>query len=103
MGVALDQNKKLNLIRLEGEVDIGMAAELKQLLLQALGSGKEMRVSVQSATSVDVTALQLLWAAEREARGSGVAFTLAGEIPKPVSDSLISAGFQKFPVSADAK
>ena len=60
------------------------AAELKAVLLQALDSGKTVRVSLEAATYLDVTAIELLWAAEREAIKRGVGFTLAEPAPEGV-------------------
>jgi hypothetical protein len=39
-----------------------------------------------------------LWAAEREARTTGVGFSLAGPVPEPVSAALKEAGLERFPV-----
>ncbi len=69
MGVTLEQSERLIVLRLEGVIDIASAAELKLLLQDALKSGKEVSVSLEAATELDVTVFQLLWAAEREARG----------------------------------
>ena len=101
MGVTLEQSEALNLFRLEGAVGIGCAAEFKGLLNQAFGSGREMRVSLQGATDLDVTAVQLLWAAERKAKGAGVAFSYDGAVPEQVLAALSEAGLQQFiiPVS----
>jgi anti-anti-sigma factor len=99
MAVTLDQSEALCVIRLEGEVGIASAAELKKLLLQALASGRELRVDLEGATELDVTAWQLLWAAEREARGSGVGFALAGRLPEKISAAVRDAGFDEFPVA----
>ena len=60
-------------------------------------------MDLESATELDVTALQLLWAAEREARGSGVGFTLAGRVPEEISVAVSDAGFKNFPVPVDPK
>ena len=72
MGVTLEQEETLNLLRLEGAVEIGCAAEFKGLLAQALASGRALRISLEGATDLDVTAVQLLWAAERKAKKAGV-------------------------------
>jgi len=101
--VTLEQSETLCVIRLNGEINIGSAAELKKLLLQALASGRELRVDLEHATELDVTAWQLLWAAEREARGSGRGFTLAGRVPGEISLAVGDAGFEKFPVGVDPK
>ncbi|MGB8011103.1 MAG: STAS domain-containing protein [Terriglobales bacterium] len=103
MPVSLTQSEGLCLIGLEGEIDIASATELKKLLLQALGSGQEVRVDVERATEMDVTALQLLWAAEREARGAGRAIRLAGRVPDEIAVSVGESGFEQFPIPADSK
>lgn len=103
MPITLNQNEGLCLIRMEGEINISSAAELKKLLIEGLASGSELRVDLERATELDVTALQLLWAAEREARGLGAGFTLAGRVPEEISVALSDAGFEKFPIPVDQK
>jgi len=101
--VTLDQNENFCLLRLEGEIDITSATELKTLLLQGLASGRELRVDLERATDLDVTAMQLLWAAEREARRSGMGITLTGRVPKEISSAAGDAGFESFPVPENPK
>jgi anti-anti-sigma regulatory factor len=96
MGISLDESKSKVVIGLEGAVDISSAAELKTLLLRALHCGKKVRVSLNGATDLDVTAVQLLWAAEREASKAGVGFSFVGPAPAEVSAALGEAGFQQF-------
>ena len=103
MGITLKQSKKSTVIRLEGAIDIAAAAEFKKLLLQACGSGKEVRVALDGATDLDVTAVQLIWAARRSAEAAGVAFTLSGAVPESVSSSLGYAGLQQYLVPLDAR
>ncbi len=108
MPVTLEQTDTVSLIRLEGAIGIGLAGELKTLLVQALepvqdGPAKEVRIALAGATDLDVTALQLLWAAERKAKRAGVAFALEGGWPEPVSLALTHSGFQSFLVPVDAR
>jgi anti-anti-sigma factor len=103
MAVNLDQSEALCVIRLDGEINIGSAAELKKLLLQALATGRELRIDLEHATELDVTALQLLWAAEREARGSSRGFTLAGRVPEEISAAVVDAGLETFPAGLDRR
>ena len=103
MPITLDQNEALCLIRLEGDIDIASAIELKKLLIEALASGKEMRVDLERVIELDLTALQLFWAAEREARGKGTGFRLAGRVPEVIAVALGDAGFEKFPIPMDTK
>ena len=100
MSVSCNEGQELSLLRCEGDVKVSSAAELKQLLLRALERGKDIQVDLASVTEVDITTLQLLWAAEREAKGAGVGFSLAGELPAGVAATLAAAGFQSFPSSA---
>jgi anti-anti-sigma regulatory factor len=63
MAIAIEESDLGNLVVLEGTIDISSAGELKAVLLKALGSGKDVCISLDAATYLDVTAVQLLWAA----------------------------------------
>ena len=102
MPIILDQNEASCRIRLEGEINISSAAELKKLLLEALSSGKEIHLDMERATELDVTALQLVWAVEHEAKASGVKFIRVGP-PQEISIGCEEAGFQMFRVLAESK
>src|SRR6202035_4656729 len=98
MPVALDQSEEISSIQLVGAVNIACAAELKNLLLQSLASGADLRVDLERATSLDITALQLLWAAGRKAELTGTGFRLAGPPSEEILVAAADAGFEKFPV-----
>ena len=42
-------------------VDIAQASQLKQALIEAIGSASRVVIQVSAATSVDITTAQLLW------------------------------------------
>jgi anti-anti-sigma regulatory factor len=90
------QGVESNLLLLEGTVDIACAAELKSLLIEGLGAGKSMRVSMERADSLDVTVVQLLWAAAREAKAGGVELVLEGLVPGPIQAALGGMGIREF-------
>jgi anti-anti-sigma regulatory factor len=96
MPVILDESEGISLIRIDGDVNIAMAAEMKDLLVKALASGKNLHVSMASATELDVTALQLLYAADREAAKSGRKLTLDDHVPDEILSAMTDAGFAKF-------
>ena len=98
MGVVLEQGDTKSLLRLEGSVDIAVAAELKKLLIQALAAGKEVAVSLEAASYLDVTAVQLLWAADRDARSRGLRLTPIGPCPEVLCQSLSQAGLADLPL-----
>jgi len=101
VSITLEQTESLSVIHLEGAIDIASAAELKALLLKALGGPGEVRVSLEKldqATGLDVTAVELLWAAGREAKKSGAAYSLVGQAPAEVSAALADAGLDLMQV-----
>jgi len=102
MGIALEETDTGSLLRLDGAIDIASAAELKTLLVQALGPGRAVRVSIEAVTYMDVTAVQLFWAAERKARQAGTAFGVSDEVPGALSTALAEAGFSAFPTLVPA-
>ncbi len=102
MPATLDRKKKVWVVRLEGETNVACAADFKTLLLEALASGKELQLDLANAIDLDVTALQLLWAAEREAKASGKSLVLAGPLPEAMAEIARETGLEKFPVSARA-
>jgi ABC-type transporter Mla MlaB component len=101
--ITLEQSEAQCLIHLEGEICITVAAELKQMLVQALMEGKDLRMDLERATELDITTLQLLWVAEREAKKTSVGFTAAGRVPEEIRAAATAAGFEKFPVPMEPK
>lgn len=92
VNVTVEKNDALTLIQLEGAIDIGCASQLKAELLEAFQSGKSIRISAAGVSELDVTAYQLLWAASREAKRSGVDLALADKMPEAVRKSLEEMG-----------
>jgi len=99
MPITLERDESRSLIRLEGEINITTAAELKKLLLEALEYRKEIRVELERVTELDISALQMFWAFERDVTAAGVAVSLTGGTPENIATTLSDAGFDKFPVS----
>jgi anti-anti-sigma regulatory factor len=100
VGITLEHGEESSEVGLEGVIDIATAAELKTALMDALKTGKAVRVALGRAADLDVTAVQLLWAAEREARASGVGFALQGQAPETVAAALADAGFEALQATA---
>jgi len=96
VAIRLDRATGLSVIRLEGEIDIRCAAELKQALLDAMSCGTAVQVDLATAAGVDITAIQLLWAAQREAGKRGLAFAAAGPMPGSIHEAVRDAGFERL-------
>ena len=99
MSIALNESDESSLVRLDGAIDISSAADLKTALIGALQNGKQVCVSVEKASDLDVTAFQLLWAAKREAERLGVPFALEGSLSETIRNSLRSSGLDDRDIS----
>jgi hypothetical protein len=97
MGVTLNQHEAQTRIRVEGSADISDAAEFKALLIDAVARGRAIRVELGADASLDVAAIQLLWAGAREARASSLEFTVFTPSPDALSTSLAELGFEAIP------
>jgi hypothetical protein len=96
--VTYEEGSAVVTLRLEAEVGIGDAPELKRILLHALNAEKELRVNVENATSLDVTVFQLLQAAACQAQAASLKIYREGPVPGNVSAAYADAGLGKFPV-----
>ena len=70
MSIALSHDGGCCRMELDGAIDISCAADLKASLLQALETGEEISISLTGTTELDVTAVQLLWAAGARSRAA---------------------------------
>jgi anti-anti-sigma factor len=93
VAIVLEQGEKTSCVRLKGPVDISSAEELKKILMNALKAGGEIQVMLGDSTYLDVTAIQLLWAAQREAARMGVRWIFGDALLEPVRSNLDDAGF----------
>jgi anti-anti-sigma regulatory factor len=101
--VRFDADTEPGLIRLEGEVDISQADELKRILLATLAEGRALRLSAEAVTGMDITAMQLLWAAAREARTTGTPLAWQGAVPDALRATMREAGIDSFLGTAEAR
>lgn len=95
MALTMEQQESQSVIRLAGELTLTSAAELKNLLLQGLASGNDLRLDLEQAEAIDITVMQLLWAAGREADRKGA--SLAIQMSDAAATAARDAGFERFP------
>ena len=100
MPVSLDQCGAISTTRLQGDIDISAALELKNTLLKALASATELHVELADAIAFDITTFQLLWAAERAAGKAGLSFSIGGPVPEEIALAMDHAGLEKFQVAS---
>jgi anti-anti-sigma regulatory factor len=95
MPVTLQRQESTWLIRLEGRVTLTSAAELKEVLLEWLSAGKNLELDLEPAEEIDITIMQLLWAAGREAARTGVKILIHRS--SAVAMAIRDAGFDQLP------
>ena len=95
MSATIEQRETHTLVRLEGAVSVTSAAELKELLVQALAYGTELHLDLEQVAEIDTAGMQLLWAAEREAERVGVRFAVRPS--DAAANAMRDAGFADFP------
>jgi anti-anti-sigma factor len=100
VSITVDRSGAISMVRLEGEVDINSAMELKERLMEALAGGGEVKLDLSAASALDITAFQLIWAAERAAKKAEVAFSVTKLVPEQIVSMLIDAGLEPLPESA---
>jgi anti-anti-sigma regulatory factor len=99
MGIVLKHAKQASTLRLDGVLDISVAGELKSALLKAIAAGKPIHISAEGVSDFDITAYQLLWAAEREANGRSIQFSLPEQMPLPIKNAMSELGLDAMRVS----
>jgi anti-anti-sigma regulatory factor len=91
MPIVVKRHKTGLLISLEGQITLASAAELKKLLLEGLAGGNGVELDLGRADEIDITTLQLMWAAVRA--GVKVAAPASAGVAAAVRDS----GFAQTP------
>ena len=96
--ITADQDERSWVIRLDGDFNVTSAADLKGVLLEGLASGKDLLLDLEHAGEIDITVLQLLWAAGHEAgrRNPGMVSRVSEAAAKVARE----AGFENFPGGA---
>ena|ERR1035441_5747859 len=96
MAFTIDESESTRVIHLTGNVDIASAADLRPVLIEALISPQDIEINLTEATGIDLTAIQLLWAATHAARKSHKYFAAPGAVPAHISATICEAGFDQF-------
>lgn len=103
MSIVVKGQGKSRTIHLEGAVDITAAAELKAALVKAFQSARSVHLALDGVTELDVTAVQLLWAAAQQARQAGSLFDAISPLSENLLQSLRIDGLEAYlpPQQAD--
>ena len=92
MPIMAEQSEQSCVIRLEGEIEIAHAAELKSALVEAIERRQSLELDLGQVCCLDVTAVQLLVAFVRAAAEAGVELRLGAPLPEPLCAALAACG-----------
>lgn len=95
MSLTLQRDEPRWLIRLEGQITIASAAELKTMLLEWLSAGKDLDLDLEGVEEIDIPIMQLIWTATREAARNGAG--VVSRTSRAVIGAVQDAGFPELP------
>lgn len=84
---------QLHVVKLDGRLTVERIVAIKDTLLKQLEAHDNLVVDCGGATDIDVSFLQLLYAANRACESRGNRLSLAGRCPEPMRKVLRDAGF----------
>jgi anti-anti-sigma factor len=95
LAVTMERKENHLQIRLEGELTVAAADELKESLMEALASRGGFELDLKRTETIDIAVMQVLWAAGREAERQGAKFAI--HTSEAASAAARNAGFECFP------
>jgi hypothetical protein len=87
--------EKYWLLEIDSELSITGILELKQVLMDWAVSGRDLYLDLGGSQAIDVSAIQLLWAANCHASDVRAAFV--SRVSEAVAMAAREAGFEQFP------
>ncbi len=85
------------IVNLQGSLSIERAAALKAEIAEALRGGDSVLLSLSLAEDLDLSCLQVIYAAKRQALSSGKALHFLGSVPSRIARRLAACGFLRGP------
>ncbi len=77
---------KAKTVKWQGTAGIEQVNTLKDSLLDAFKKSSEVRLDISKVDDIDITGIQVILAAKKEAEKTGKEFFLTGEIPSVIDD-----------------
>lgn len=95
MDAMKEESKQSYTLRLEGNLGIQSASELKKVLLEALSGANHLILNLEKVTGADVSGLQLLCALHRIAMSEGKGLAVIGGAAPSFRQVVRDAGFER--------
>jgi anti-anti-sigma regulatory factor len=84
-------------INLNSSLTIDKAAALKDELSAALSKGENLLLNLSEVEELDLSCLQVIYAAHAQAKTSGCSLHFSGQAPESVVSRLVACGFLRGP------
>ena len=99
--ITVRNNESVTSVAINGAMTIDNVGEIRGGLLTAFGRGKNVELSLEGVTDLDLTGLQLLCSAHRTSLAGGLGFSIVGREEGPVSSVAKSSGMLRHVGCAD--
>jgi anti-anti-sigma regulatory factor len=100
MSQELEMSEDRCLVRLAAAVTVSSAAELHKVLIAAIDSGRSIVIDLTETTELDISGIQLLYAARQAAEQAGLSISAPKTPPRQVADAFLEAGLDPFHFAA---
>lgn len=77
---------KFETVKWQGNAGIEQAHKLRDELIEAFKKNSEIRLDISEVEDIDITAIQIIVAARKEAEKNGKSFFIMGKIPKAIEE-----------------
>lgn len=81
-----------HVVKISGDVGLRAAQDIARSLREALGGHDKVAIATEAVTAADITTIQLLLAADKQARAAGKSFALTAPPAGVLRDLLIDVG-----------
>ncbi len=95
MAYAFEKNGNRGSLTINGDLTVSEAAELKSALMEALEATGELLVVFDDVPSMDLSCLQLMYAAKKTAEGAGKRILYQAHNCKTLRETGDAAGFAR--------
>jgi len=96
----MNESSSIRVVTLEGNLGIGRSQEIKDSISTAFSESMQVLLSLSMVDELDISILQILYAAKKEALSLGKQFHLSGSLKPEIIKKLLRYGFINHPIDS---
>ncbi|MGN7612812.1 STAS domain-containing protein [Magnetococcales bacterium HHB-1] len=93
MDLSLNEGEKSAILALSGDVTIQYVTDLKKIIVDNYSKVDHLKLDMANVSRIDLAGLQLLCAANRTFLRDNKTFSITGNVPEAVSQSIQETGY----------